>query len=62
VNPFVLDDLHRFLAVSGQQGVEAARLEDATQRLAEVAIVVGDQQRWRAYDHEVTFSRRVKEN
>ena len=41
----VADDLQRFFAVAGQQGTKAPRLEHDPQCLAEIVIVVGDQDR-----------------
>ncbi len=42
---FAAEDMEGFLAVAGQQGAETLGLEHHLQRLAEVRVVVGDQQR-----------------
>ncbi len=60
VNFLAADDRERLLAVAGQKRAEALRLEHALQRLAEVAIVVGDQQRWNGGVHVIESARTTR--
>ena len=53
MNLLALDNIECFLAVTGQQRSEPSWREDRTQRLANIAIVVGDQQAWWVRDHGI---------
>ena len=45
------NDFQRLFAIAGEERAEPPRLEDDLQCLAEVRVVVGDQQGWRVDPH-----------